>query len=74
MLKRLPHITFSDRDQDEMELSEWAWNSHYWEEKFPGYYKCKWCNSGFTNRIPISERYLCKENPVIKNMLARLIS
>ena len=69
MLKRLEILRFTNQQTEDMELANWAWNSHYWDEYSPGYYQCRWCLNLHTSTTGVSAQYpLCNENPAIKKL------
>ncbi len=70
MLKRIEPFTFNDGQKEDLELAEWAWNSHNWLEYSPGYYECVYCSSRHTSVMGINRNYpLCKENPLLKGKI-----
>lgn len=51
-------------------LADWIFNSHYWIEDYPGYYKCDWCGVSKTSMMSVTkDDPLCPENPAIKKLL-----
>jgi len=58
-----------------MEIANWCWDSHYWIEKHPNYWQCKWCGSTWTSEYPLTEAYdrLCVKNPIIKRAIINII-
>lgn len=68
MIKRLDtykhdNCSFS---QEESELLDWMWNSHYWIETYHGYFKCEWCKRMFTSEMVINIDFpLCHFNPAL---------
>lgn len=70
MIKRFEVPRLTDQQAEEMEITNWIWNSHFWDEYAPGYYQCRWCLAQHTSYTGVSAQYpLCKENPVIKKLL-----
>ncbi len=70
MFKALRPFVFSDGQEEDLELARWAWDSHYWIEKMPGYYECKYCKETGTSTMGIGKDYpLCKENPILKGKI-----
>lgn len=66
MLKRCNPYILTETAQDDLELADWAWNSHYWIEEYSGYYHCKYCGAYFTSTQGITtDTPLCKKNPVL---------
>ena len=58
----------SETDAEKMYWNDWVWNSHKWIEHRRGYYTCAFCNSTFTNMMPIGDNVkLCKHNPILNN-------
>jgi len=51
-----------------MILSAWCFDSHYWIEDHPGYFHCQWCDSHWTNEMPLTNQYtnLCLRNPIVQ--------
>ena len=61
-------LQISETDKEKMFWNEWVWNSHKWIEHHKGYYTCEFCNSTFTNMMPIGDDVkLCKHNPILNN-------
>lgn len=72
MFKPYPRVNLkpSSTDIDKAELLSWTWNSHFWIEHFPGYYKCQYCQTNWTALMALTDDVtLCKENPKIKELL-----
>lgn len=63
---------FTEEDKEKMTWAEWAWQSHYWIETYPGYFECKLCKSRTTNvqGISFDTVRLCPENPIFKREVA----
>lgn len=43
MIDRFEIIKDKEIVREDIELANWAWNSHWWVELAPGYCECKWC-------------------------------
>jgi hypothetical protein len=70
MLKRMQEVIFTDEEEKDINLANWAWDSHSWIEYYPGYYKCEWCGLLCTSLTPITKDYpICKSNPIIEAIL-----
>ena len=66
MIERLNPFVLSKESQENMELAEWIWQSHYWIEFRSGYYECKWCHKTHTSSMGISkDAPLCEKNPAV---------
>lgn len=67
MLKTLPPYCIPNGQTIEnLELADWAWNSHFWIEEYKGYYKCKWCDRLCTSTEAITVDFpLCVKNPCL---------
>lgn len=69
MLKRLKPYVLTEEERSDMQLNEWTWNSHNWDEYYPGYFKCLWCGATHTSVQPVGPNFpLCMENPRIKQI------
>ena len=54
-----------------IELANWAWDSHWWVENYPGYCECKWCGAKHTSEQPVSKDFpMCLENYAVKPLLS----
>ncbi len=82
MLDRYEHIQlkqlYANMTEDELrvhrEVSEWAFNSHWWLEKLPGLLKCKWCEKLHHGHMKIEIDYpLCTENPALKKLIEKIV-
>lgn len=74
MINRIKPVIISEENKEAIEISEWAWNSHYWIESAPGYVKCKWCGADHTSEQPIDIEYpLCLKNPSVFALLRRML-
>jgi len=76
MIKNLPSKfpKIKQKESDKMQLSEWAWNSHYWIETYKGYYECKYCGRTWTSEMPLTDdTKLCEKNPILKKIFIGLI-
>ena len=50
-----------------LQIKQWLWDSHYWEEPRPGYLHCKWCDCRWTSEFSLNDfTKLCPNNPKIK--------
>jgi len=49
-----------------IQLANWIFESHSWEETLPGILKCKWCKKTHLSNFPISAHAsLCERNPAV---------
>ena len=72
MIKRLSLYNIASIDSHDIELANWVWNSHYWIEEAPGYFKCAWCNMHQASGQGITSDYpMCRNNPKIRKMLEK---
>lgn len=71
MVKRLPIYEIGEIDRLRFSLNEWVWNSHYWVETSPGYYKCEWCGKHWSYNYLGEYNSFCKENLKIKELLQK---
>lgn len=56
------------------EVSEWAFNSHYWVEELPNFLKCKWCKRVHGSLGKVEMDYpLCTKNPALKKLLEKVV-
>lgn len=56
----------TESQKQEMELNQWIWDSHFWEEIPDGYFTCKWCKGMWTSTTPLDKNVrLCIKNPAI---------
>ena len=70
MMERHDPYVLSEDSKLNLELANWSFNSHYWDEYTPGYFKCKWCGLIHTSTQGwFLDRDLCVENPIVKRML-----
>jgi len=74
MVKR-KEIFHHPREIDELtsSINEWVWNSHYWIESVPGYYKCEWCKQYWGSNMLCEDNIrLCPENPRLKILIEKI--
>lgn len=65
MIKKLAPFVSSESSEDAKALAEWIFDSHYWIEQRPGYYKCKWCDMIHSTNNISRDDPLCAKNPKI---------
>lgn len=71
MIERFEILKISNEQKELLSLADWAWNSHYWIEEYPGYCKCKWCGKNHTSEMSINWKFpICRKNPAIKNFIS----
>jgi hypothetical protein len=66
MRKEKPNKSLTEKKQFEVDMTNWLWDSHYWEweEEMPNYWKCIWCELYWTSELPITKDFpLCRKNP-----------
>ena len=74
MIKRIKPFKINEEQKINMEIAEWAWQSHYWIESYPGYAQCKWCDRYHTSEMGIDRDFpLCPQNYAIKKYIDRKI-
>lgn len=74
MIERFEIPCSFEESKELIEVTNWAWNSHWWVELSPGYCECKWCGAKHTSEIPIAWDFpLCKENLAVKNFMAKIL-
>lgn len=63
-------IELTEEQKDLRALAEWVWNSHFWIEHQPGYYRCEWCGTYHTSLMPMHMDFsrICMGNPIIKKL------
>ena len=72
MIDRIELTTSNEASKENIEISNWAWNSHWWVEDYPGYCRCKWCKATHTSTTGINKDFpLCSENYAIKALLKK---
>jgi len=72
MIKRIEVYKRTEKELEDHSLAEWAFDSHNWNETFPGYFTCLWCGIRHTSVQGITKEFpLCKENPILKKLLLR---
>jgi len=57
MIKNLNPFVLSETQEEDSEIAEWAFQSHYWVEEYAGYYKCKWCNTTHSGMMGITKDF-----------------
>ena len=74
MIKKLSEYKINEKDQLDIELAEWAFQSHYWIETYPGYYECDWCGVKHTSVLGITKDFpLCRNNYAINRFVRDVI-
>jgi hypothetical protein len=70
----LARVNITEEDKEKIELAQWAWDSHYWVEYYPGYAECEYCKNQHASEIPITANYpLCRKNPILKKIFAKFL-
>jgi hypothetical protein len=64
--KRQKAYRIDEEELLNMQIAEWIWDSHNWEEYQPGYFKCLWCGKFHTSSMGIDRNMmLCQKNPIV---------
>jgi hypothetical protein len=59
-----------EEDQFDRDLANWIFDSHNWQEYYPGQFECLWCGQRASIYADwCSEKSLCRKNPEVKKLL-----